>query len=114
MLRFTLAKIDRLAAKRQSTPLLPLLNDRREAVRLAAIRALGSCGDDLSYDTLISLIRHSEAAVRKTAVLALADTKRIEGRVHIERQRCVEKDSQVLAIIETVLMQLCVKSHTTP
>ena len=110
MLRFTLSRIDRLAAKRKTAALIALLNDRRESVRLAAIRALGICGDDPSYEAVLPLLSHSEAAVRKNAVLALSDMNRAESRTHIERRRCVERDSQVLTIIETVLLRFMPKS----
>ena len=104
MLRFILHRINRLTAKRKSTDLVLLLNDRREAVRLAAVRALGLCADDLAYEAVLPLLCHSEASVRKHAVLALSDMNRPEGRARIEAQKLIERDACVLSAIESALL----------
>lgn len=98
-----LKKIEKLTAKKQVSPLVALTGDKSEEVRLAAIRALGAIDDDASFNALVPLVHASDASARKAAAEALAALGRPAGRVHIEHQMRVEKDSQVLSAMQTAL-----------
>lgn len=106
------AKIDRLAEAKNSSALILLIGDRRTSVRLAAIRALGCCPDDDAYNALAPLLRASEADVRKSAALALADMDRPSCRTLIKHQMQVERDPQVLSIMITALNRLKKQEHS--
>ena len=99
-------RMERLISEKRTYALLLMLNDRRESVRLDAVRALGCCGDDLACQTLTELLRDSQASVRKAAALALADTNRPDSILSIQRQMDVEKDSPVIDAMHTALFHL--------
>ena len=101
-----LSKIEKLTAKKKADALIPLTSDKDEAVQLAAIRGLGVCESDQAYNALVPLVHAASAAVRKAAILALAEMNRPSGRVHIEHQMRAEKDPQVLEAIQTALAKL--------
>ena len=101
-----LTKVEKLTAKKKTSALIPLTTDKNEEVRLAAVRGLGACEDDDAYNALVPLVHSSEAAMRKAAILALADMNRPSARGHIEHQLRVEKDAQVLAAIQNALSRI--------
>lgn len=98
-----LAQIEKLTAKKNAAGLIPLTASKNEEIKLAAIRGLGFCDSDEAFNTLVPLVHDSISAVRKAAVLSLAEMNRPAGRVHIEHQMRVEKDEQVLAAMQTAL-----------
>jgi len=101
-----LAKVEKLVAKGKADALIPLTADKSEEVRLAAVRGLGRCDDDNAFNALVPLVHASEASMRVAAISALADMGRPTGRVHIEHQMRVEKDSQVLTAMQNALSKL--------
>lgn len=101
-----LAKVEKLTAKGKTDALIALTNDKSEEVRLAAVRGLGRCSDDNAYNALVPLVHAPEAAMRIASINALADMNRPSGRVHIEHQMRVEKDTQVLNAMQNALSRL--------
>lgn len=51
-----LTKIEKYTQKQKSGKIAGYLKSKDQAVRIAAIKALGQCDDELSYNTLTSLI----------------------------------------------------------
>lgn len=98
-----LSKVEKLTAKKNAAGLIPLTASKSEEIKLAAIRGLSACESDEAFNALVPLVHDASAAVRKTAVSALADMNRPAGRVHIEHQMKVEKDAQVLSAMQTAL-----------
>jgi len=101
-----ISKVEKLTAKKNAAGLIPLTANKNEEIKLAAIRGLGSCDSDEAFNTLVPLVHDASAAVRQTAITALADMNRPASRVHIEHQMRVEKDAQVLSAIQNALGKL--------
>lgn len=66
-----LAKIEKLAQKGKSEKLAAFTRHKNKDVRLAAIRALGSCNDETAYNTLTGMIVDAETDERIAALEGL-------------------------------------------
>lgn len=99
-------KISKMAEKKQSAKLAKLVEDKHPETRLAAIDALGRCGDDEAYNALVPLVHAPDVTTRVHAIRALAQTGNAHARVHIEHQAQTERDPQVLEAIKAALKAL--------
>ena len=59
-----IAKIEKYAKKGKSDKLAGYLKNKDVSVRIAAIKALGQCEDELAYNTLASLMTEGSAEER--------------------------------------------------
>ena len=100
------ARLESLIKRRRIHPILTMLADRRESVRLDAIHALGLCDDETACLTLTELLKNPLASVRKASALALSNHNRPNGIFAIERQMSVEKDQTVLDAMHTALLRM--------
>ena len=101
-----LHQIDKLVAAKKAAGIAALVNDKKTDVQAAAIAALGKVDDDVSYNTLVPLLRSASPAVRSQAAAALAELGRRSARVHIEHQLAVETDEGVKAALNEALRKL--------
>ncbi len=99
-------RLERMIERKSTYAILMMLADRRECVRLDAVRALGFCDDDIAFQTLTELLRDPLASVRKAAALALSNMNRPGSAASIERQLHVEKDLPVIDVMRTALFRL--------
>ena len=102
----SLKKIEKLAQKQNAEKLIEFVHDKHPQTRLAAIDALGQCKDEAAYNALIALVHDPDAGVRAHTILALKVMGDPKARVHIEHQKTLEKDADVLAAIHEALQTL--------
>ena len=102
----SLKKIEKLAQKKNTEKLIEFVHNKHPETRLAAIDALGQCKNEAAYNALVALVHDSDAAVRTHTILALKNLGDPKARVHIEHQKTLEKDDNVLAAIHEALQVL--------
>ncbi len=99
-------RLEKMIKRKHTCAILTLLNDRRESVRLDAVRALGFCSDDLAYHALLQLLRDPLASIRKAAALALSDMNHPDSAASIQRQISVEQDQPSIIVMHTALFRM--------
>ena len=87
-----LNKIDSYLKKGKSAKIVPLLMDKKQEVRLQAIKAMGSIGDDTSVNNLILLLTDSDPVVRKQAAASMGDIGKDVCKTHLQSRVKTEKD----------------------
>ncbi len=99
-------RFEKMIERKHTYAILLMLNDRREAVRLEAVHALGFCRDDTAYQALNHLLRDPLSSVRKAAALALSNMNHPDSAESIQRQLSVEQDQPVIAVMNTALFRM--------
>lgn len=102
-------KIDSYLKKGKSVKIVPLLMDKKQEVRLQAIKALGSIGDDTSVNNLILLLTDSDPVIRKQAAASMGDIGKDVCKTHLQSRVKVEKDEEVLKAIHDSIMRISQK-----
>jgi HEAT repeat protein len=101
-----LKKIESYAKKGRSAKLIGLLNDKKQDVRLAAIKALGGIGDDTSVNNLIVLMADPDPVIRKQVAVSMGDTGKDVCKTHLQSRVSVEKDEAVLEAVHDSIMRI--------
>jgi HEAT repeat protein len=91
----SLSKVERLEKKGNAEKLGPLVYDRNEDVRLAAVAALGRIGGEHAVNALVPLLHHENKALRIAAANAMSVMKDPRTRMHLDHQMKLEKDADV-------------------
>lgn len=99
----SLSKIERLEKKGQADKLEPMVNDRHEDIRMAAIAALGRVGGEHAVNALVPLLHAEDAATRIAAANAMSVMKDPRTRMHLDHQMQIETDSSVKAAIQQAM-----------
>lgn len=102
----TVEKIEKLAQKGHFDKVAEHLNDKNEAVRLAAIDALGQCADDVAFNALVPLVHHADREVRIHTAQALSMQKQPRARAYLEHQLRSEQDPAVVQAIDEALAKI--------
>jgi HEAT repeat protein len=90
-----MSKIEKLTAKKKSGKLVKYLNDKDGEVRLAAIKGLGQAGGEAAFNSLISLLRDSNADTRKAAASALEELNDDKSIAALNAHQKTETDDAV-------------------
>jgi len=102
-------KIDSYVKKGKSVKIVPLLMDKKQDVRLQAIKALGSIGDDTSVNNLIILLTDPDAVVRKQVATSMGDIGKDVCKTHLQSRVKIEQDENVLNAIHDSIMRISKK-----
>ncbi len=102
-------KIDTYVKKGKSVKIVPLLMDKKQDVRLQAIKALGSIGDDTSVNNLIILLSDPDAVIRKQVAASMGDIGKDVCKTHLQSRVKVEQDEHVLDAIHDSIMRISKK-----
>ena len=102
-------KIDGYVSKGKSVKIVPLLMDRKKDVRLKAIKALGSIGDDTSVNNLILLLSDPDPEIRKQTATSMGDIGKDVCKTHLQSRVKIEKDEDVLASVHDSIMRISQK-----
>lgn len=104
-----IGKIESYLKKGKAAKIVPLLMDKKLEVRLQAIKALGSIGDDTSVNNLILLLTDSDPAIRKQAAASMGDIGKDVCKTHLQSRVKVEKDEEVLKAVHDSIMRISQK-----
>lgn len=102
-----LEKIERFIAKGKGDKVAAITHDGDKTVRLAAIAGLGRLIDqEVSLNTLVSMMEDEDPDIRKAVVTALGETK--GSYVETKLRYCLsnEKDEQVLEAARNSLAKI--------
>ena len=97
------SKIEKLAAKKKSDQLVKYLNDKDTAVRLAAIKGLGQAGGEAAFNSLVTLLRDSNASMRGAAASALEVLKDPKSSAFLSARLKDETDASAKAAMNRAL-----------
>ena len=100
------SKIEKLVGKGNAAGLIKLVNDKDSGIALKAVEALGKVHGDDAYNTLITLLRSPQAAVRAAAATALGTMGDQKARAHIDHMIASEKDAVVVEAMKKTLSKL--------
>jgi HEAT repeat protein len=92
-------KIEAYAHKRKSVKIAPLLQDKKKEIRLAAIKALGTIGDDNSVNGLIAYLSDPDPEIRTQVAHSMGTICKDVCKTHLQYRIQSEKDEHVLAAI---------------
>lgn len=101
-----LNKAARAIEKGKDTVLISLLQDKDEAVRLAAIDGLGKLKSNDGMNSLINLLHETSAQIRAHAALALAQIGDGHAKAHIANAAERETDAAAKTAMTQALTQL--------
>ena len=101
-----LSKVDKLVEHKKGDGLAALGHDKNQEVRLHAIAGMGKVGGDACYNTLVSLLRDPDPAIRGAAAAAMAQLGDPRARGHIEHQLAQETDPQVKPALKAALAKI--------
>ncbi len=104
-----LKKIESYAKKGKSAKVVGLLNDKKQDVRLAAIKALGGIGDDASVNNLIVLMADPDPVIRKQVAASMGDVGKDVCKTHLQSRVNIEKDEAVLDAVHDSIMRISQK-----
>jgi HEAT repeat protein len=97
------SKIEKLTAKKKSEQLTKFLSDKDPAVRLAAIKGLGQAGGEPAFNSLVSLLRDSNANMREAAASALEVLKDPKSCAFLSARLKDETDASAKAAMNRAL-----------
>ena len=103
-------KIEKLAAKGKSDKLASFIKNKDKNVSLAAIRALGSCDDETSFNTLTGLIIADDPDVRIAALEGLGKMGKSASFTHISNYVNRESDPRVKKAMQEALTAISAKT----
>ena len=99
-------KIASYVKKGKSAKIVPLLTDRKQAIRLEAIKALGQIGDDNSVNNLILLLTDPDPVIRTQTAESMGDVGKDVCKTHLQSRVKVEQDQAVLDAIHHSIMRI--------
>ena len=102
-------KIDTYVKKGKSAKIIPLLMDRKKEVRLTAIKALGSIGNDHCVNNLLLLLGDPDPEIRRQTAASLGDIGKDVCKTHLQSRVKVEEDESVLAAMHDSIMRISAK-----
>jgi len=100
------SKIANAVKKGKGAPLVALLNDKDEAIRLAAIDGLGEIRSGENLNPLINLLQDASAAVRAHSASAMAKIGDVHAKEHLARAIGNEKDAAARAAMQNAINAL--------
>lgn len=103
-------KIEKLAQKGKSDKLAKYVGSKDKNVSLAAIRALGSCDDETSFNTLTGLIIAEDPDVRIAALEGLGKIGKSASFTHISNYVNRESDPRVKKAMQDALSAISAKT----
>ena len=101
-----LKKIEKLERKHNAEKIGPMVYDRKEEVRMAAIAALGRIGGEHAVNALVPLLHHDDKKLRIAGAEAMGVMKDPRTRMHLAHQSQLEKDPDVLAAIQKAMQSV--------
>ena len=100
------SKIANAVKKGKGAPLVALLNDKDEAIRLAAIDGLGDIRSGENLNPLINLLHDDSAAVRTHSANALAKIGDTHAKAHLATAIREEKDAGARTAMQNAINTL--------
>ena len=99
-------KIAALTKKGKSAKIAPFLMDKKQEVRLEAIKALGQIGDDHSVNNLILVLADPDPVIRKQTAASMGDVGKDVCKTHLQNRVKVEQDESVLDAVHDSIMRI--------
>ncbi len=99
-------KIESYVKKRKSAKIIPLLMDKKQDIRLEAIKALGEIGDDHAVNNLIIMLQDSDPEIRRQTAVSMGDIGKDVCKTHLQNRVKVEKDEKVLEAVHDSIMRI--------
>ncbi len=90
------AKIEKYAQKNKSAKLVPLLNDRKKDIRIKAIKALATIGDDTSVNNLIIMLHDPDREIRLATIEGMAQMGNGVTKTHLQDYIEKENDKELV------------------
>ena len=106
-----LEKIKKYGEKKKSAKLMKYLNSKDSEIRIAAMRALGACGDETGYNTLVNMMNDPNPEVRVAAATGLGETKKDSAFTHLSHHINTEKDEKVIDAIRRAMSKVRETTH---
>lgn len=111
MFGISVEKLEKMAGKKKSGKIIKYVDSKDKTIRDAAIKALGKCGDDDSYNKVIMLLNSGDTDVRIAAARALGEMERPQAATHLTHAIKTETDSRVLAALKTAMQNVHSKAE---
>ncbi|MEA4889510.1 MAG: HEAT repeat domain-containing protein [Clostridiaceae bacterium] len=99
-------KIERYAKKRNSAKLVALLTDKKQDIRVLAIKALGTIGDEAAVNSLIDLLGDPDPAIRLATVQSMGVMENQVTKTHLQHLNETETDESVKAAIRETILKI--------
>ncbi len=100
------AQIERYAQKNKSVKLVAMLNDRKKDVRIKAIKALASIGDDTAVNNLIIMLHDPDKEIRMATIEGMAEMGNGVTKTHLQDYIEKEKDEELVAAAKHAIFNI--------
>ncbi|MEA4888648.1 MAG: HEAT repeat domain-containing protein [Clostridiaceae bacterium] len=104
-------KIAQYIQKKNSAKLVLLLKDSKPEIRMQAIKALGSVGDDKAINALITLLADPDKNVRLEAIKSMGSTGNQTVRSHLQHLIQIEPDETLKQAIRDAIAKIPNKDY---
>lgn len=99
-------QIKKLAKKRNSEKLVGFLGDSKTEIRIQAIDALGTIGDDRSVNALIGCLRDPDSSIRTAVIKVIGSMKNQTLKSHLQHTILTEKDETIKAALQAAIASI--------
>lgn len=100
------AQIEKLAQKKNSAKLVAMIQDKKPEIRLQAIKALGTVGDDTAINALINLFTAPDTDTKIAAIKSAGGSGRQVIKSHLQYMIQTETNENVKAAIHEALAKI--------
>ena len=101
-----MSKVEKAIEKSNAKQLISLADDSDQAVRLAAIKGLGSVGGDDTSNYLITRLQNPDPAIRIAIAQSLGMLADVHTKAHLSAQMTKEQDPQVREVISKAMSNI--------
>lgn len=98
--------IERYAKKKNSAKLVPLLRDKKPEIRIQAIKAMGTIGDETCVNEMIALLSEPDKAVRLEVIKSMGTMGNQVIKSHLQHLIQSETDETLKQAIRQSISQI--------